>query len=82
MVIYIREAQNCLQWLKRATGFLFWYKKTVMPKKKVFAARNLKGYLPNLPLKTGNAKKKIKSFFFDLSRQFCASLKPEYSNVI
>jgi hypothetical protein len=49
------------------TGFLFWYKKTVMPKKKVFAARNLKNCLPNLPLETGSAKKKIKVF---LSRQF------------
>jgi hypothetical protein len=34
----------------------------VMPKKKVFAARNLKDCLPNLPLKTGKAKKKIKVF--------------------
>jgi hypothetical protein len=38
---------------KWATGFLFWYKKTVMPKKKVFAARTLKDCLPNLPLETG-----------------------------
>jgi hypothetical protein len=42
-----------------------------MAKKKVFAARNLKDCLPNLPLKTGEAKKKIKVF---LSRQFCVSL--------
>jgi hypothetical protein len=42
-----------------------------MPKKKVFAARTLEDCLPNLPLETGKAKKKIKSF---LSRQFCASL--------
>jgi hypothetical protein len=42
-----------------------------MPKTKVFAARNLEDGLPNLPLKTGEAKKKIKVF---LSRQFCASL--------
>jgi hypothetical protein len=48
---------------------------TVMPKKKVFAARNLKDCLPNLPLKTGKAKKKIKSF---LSEQFHASLKTDY----
>jgi hypothetical protein len=53
------------------TEFWFWYKETVMPKKKVFAARNLKDCLPNLPLETGKAKKKIKVF---LSRQFCASL--------
>jgi hypothetical protein len=33
-----------------------------MPKKKVFAARNLQDCLPNLPLKTGKAKKKIKVF--------------------
>ena len=43
-----------------------------MPKKKVFAARNLKDCLPSLPLETGKAKKKITVF---LSRQFCASLK-------
>ena len=43
-----------------------------MPKTKVFAARNLEDGLPNLPLKTGEAKKKIKVF---LSGQFCASLK-------
>ena len=42
-----------------------------MPKKKVFAARNLKDCLPNLPLKTGKAKQKIKVV---LSRQFYASL--------
>jgi hypothetical protein len=42
-----------------------------MPKKKVFAARNLKDCLPNLQLKKGKAKKKIKVF---LSRQFCDSL--------
>jgi len=52
--------------------FLFWYKKTVMPKKKFIAARNLKDCLPNLPLKTRKAKEKIKVLF---SRQFCASLK-------
>jgi hypothetical protein len=43
-------------------GFLFWYKKTVMPKKKSFVARNLKDCLQNLPLKIGKAKKKIKVF--------------------
>jgi hypothetical protein len=43
-----------------------------MPKKKVIAARDLKDCLPNLPLKKGKAKKKIKIF---LSRQFCASLE-------
>jgi hypothetical protein len=48
------------------------YKKTVMPKKKVFAARTLQDCLPNLPLETGKAKKKIQVF---LSRQFYASLK-------
>jgi hypothetical protein len=37
-------------------------KKIVMPKKKVFAARNLKDCLPNLPLKTGEPNKKIKFF--------------------
>ena len=42
------------------TGFWFWYKKAV--KEKVFPARNLKDYLPNLPLKTGKGKKKIKVF--------------------
>ena len=44
---------------KWSAGFLFWYKKTVMPKKKVFATWNLKDCLPNLPLRTGKAKKKI-----------------------
>ncbi len=63
MVIYIREAQNCLQWLKRATGFLFWYKKTVMPKKKVFAARNLKVTYQIYHSKQETQKKKIKGFF-------------------
>jgi hypothetical protein len=33
-----------------------------MPKKKVFAARNLKDWLPNLPLETGKATTKIKVF--------------------
>jgi hypothetical protein len=42
-----------------------------MPKKKAFAARNLKDCLPNLPLKRREAKKTIKVV---LSRQFCASL--------
>jgi hypothetical protein len=46
-----------------------------MQKKKVFAARNLKDCLPNLPLETGKAKKKIKVF---LSRQFYASLNLRY----
>jgi hypothetical protein len=40
-------------------------KKTVIPKKKVFAARNLKDCLPSLPLKTGEAKKKYKFFYRD-----------------
>jgi len=52
-------------------GILFWHKKTVMPKKKVFAARNLKDCLPNLPLKTGKAKKKV----FFIMEQFYAFLK-------
>jgi hypothetical protein len=50
--------------------FVLVQKKTVMPKKKVFAVRNLKNCLPNLPLETGRAKKKIKVF---LSKQFCTS---------
>jgi hypothetical protein len=37
-------------------------KKTVMPKKKFIAARDFKDCLPNLLLKTGKAKKKIKGF--------------------
>ena len=36
------------------------YKKTVMPKKKYIVPRNLKNCLPNLPLETGRAKKKIR----------------------
>jgi len=47
-----------------AREFLFWYKKTVMPKKKYIVPRNLKNCLPNLPLETGRAKKKI-SFFIE-----------------
>jgi hypothetical protein len=43
-----------------------------MSKKKDFATRTLKDCLPNLPLETGKAKKKIKVL---LSRQFCASPK-------
>jgi hypothetical protein len=34
-----------------------------MPKKKVFAARNLKDCLPSLPLKQESKKKKIKVFY-------------------
>jgi hypothetical protein len=45
-----------------------------MPKKKVFVARNLEDCLPNLPLRTGKAEKKIKVI---LSQQFCASLNYE-----
>jgi hypothetical protein len=50
----------------RSIRILFWYKKTVMPKKKYIAARDLKDCLPNLPLKTG--EKKENEIF--LSRQF------------
>jgi len=42
-----------------------------MPKKKLFAERNLKDCLPSLPLKSRKAKKKIKNF---LTRQLYASL--------
>jgi hypothetical protein len=45
------------------SGFLFRYKKAVMPKKKVFAARNHKDCLPSLPLKRRKAKKKILFFY-------------------
>jgi hypothetical protein len=45
--------------------------KTVMPKKKVFDARNLKDCLPSLPLNRRKAKKKIKVFNRDI---FYASL--------
>jgi hypothetical protein len=44
-------------------------KKDSNAKKESFAARNLKDCSPNLPLKTGKAKKKIKVF---VSRQFYA----------
>jgi len=37
-----REAYNSIIVFRRHAGFLFWYKKTVIPKKKVFAAQNLK----------------------------------------
>ena len=53
---------------------MFWYKKTVIPKKKYIVPRNLKDSLPNLPLRKGKSKKKIPVF---LSRQFCDSLKHE-----
>jgi hypothetical protein len=33
-----------------------------MPKQKYIAARDLKDCLPNVPLKTGKAEKKIKAF--------------------
>ena len=67
-----REAQNCFLETIWVRGFHSGTKKAVMPKKKVFVVRNLKGCLPNLPLRTGKAKKKIQVF---LPRQFCASLK-------
>jgi hypothetical protein len=44
------ETKNCLHQTIWSAEFLFWYKKTVIPKKKVFTARNLKDCLPNLPL--------------------------------
>jgi len=47
-----------------------------MPKKKVFVARNLKDYLPNLPLKREKAKKKSKSFFIATILCF-----PEYEDI-
>jgi len=66
------KKNNCSQQTIWPAGFLFWYKKAVvMPKKKVFAARNLKDCLPILPLKRRKVKKKIKDFE---SRQFYASL--------
>jgi hypothetical protein len=46
-------------------GFHSGTKMPVMSKKKVFVARNLKDCLPNLPLGTGKAKKKIKVFYCD-----------------
>jgi len=50
-----------------ASDFHSGTKKQIMPKKKKIVARNLKDLLPNLTLRTGKAKKKIKVF---LSRQF------------
>ena len=47
--IEFREAQNFQQWIILYTGFSSWYKKTVMPKKKVTAVWNLKDCLPSLP---------------------------------
>ena len=58
-----REARNCFLSIIWSTGFLFWYKKTVIPKKKVINARNLKDCLPNLLLKTRKAKKRKSKFF-------------------
>ncbi len=48
-----------------STGFSFWYKKSVMPKKKYITARNLKDCLPSLPLKTRKKKKGNRSFLSD-----------------
>jgi hypothetical protein len=62
----LREIENCLQWHIWTTGFLFWYKKTVMPKKKGFTVRNLTDYLPNLPQK--------KNYLPNFSRNFCERL--------
>ena len=48
-------------------AFWFWYKKIVMPKKKLFVPRNLKDCLPNLPLKRGKQKRNAMrslSFFY------------------
>ncbi len=61
-ISYIREAQNCLQRTKWLAGFLFWYKKTVMQKKKVFAARNLKRLDQVYHSKQWKGKKKINFF--------------------
>jgi hypothetical protein len=63
--VEFKEAQHCLQDSKWITGILFWYKKTVIPKKKVIDGRDLEDCLPNLnlPLKRGKEKKKIKFFY-------------------
>jgi hypothetical protein len=44
-----------------------------MPKKKVFAGRNLKGCLPSLPLKTGKQKEENQIFF--ISSILCFPVK-------
>jgi hypothetical protein len=41
-----------------------------MSKKKVFAARNFKDFLPNLPLKKGKEKKENQSFFIPKIKVF------------
>ena len=46
-----REEQNCLQSFKGNSAILFWYKKTVIPKRKYMTGRDLKDGLTNLPLK-------------------------------
>jgi hypothetical protein len=53
-------------------GFSFWYKKASNAKKESICCMEPQRLLPNLPLRPGKAKKKIKVF---LSRQFCVSLK-------
>jgi hypothetical protein len=45
--------------------FLFSYKKTLNPEKKVIAARNLEGCLPSSTLKTRKAKKENQIFYRD-----------------
>jgi hypothetical protein len=52
-------------------GFLFWYKKAVMPKKKVIAARNLKIWT-RFTTKIKEKQMKIRIIYRD---KFCASLK-------
>jgi hypothetical protein len=69
----IRSAGFLLSYKKAVMPFLFSYKKTLNPKKKVIAARNLKRRLLFTKFDTQDKKsKKRKSNF--LSRQFCASL--------
>jgi hypothetical protein len=66
--MYTTTKNLCLLWIDKVRGkdktylwvhHAFWYKKTVMSKKKVFATRNLEDCLPNLQFEPGKGKKKI-----------------------
>jgi hypothetical protein len=58
----IREAQNCRPWTIWSTGIRCGTKKTVMPKKKHIAARNLKIVYQLHHLKQESKKRKSKFF--------------------
>jgi hypothetical protein len=60
--IVSRGSYDRRETILRFPGFLSWYKKTVIPKKKFIAARNLRVCLPSLPQKK-KSEKENQSFF-------------------